>query len=374
MYHSISRFKHKLCVSPECFEEHCKALAGAGWRGITLAEAEEYFLKKRRQPGKTCLFTFDDGYLDNYVHAEPILRQYGHHGVVFPVAECLGEADALRPTREDAHARADAAAMLTGLDTRATVWRSGLPVQDLAFCSWGEIRHMHQAGTMTAAPHSLRHDRVVRDLAFTRLFAPGRRDGYFSGPPYKALWGLPRFTLAHALASPGYTLAPELFALVEAMVPQEWKAAQRFLGSEENRKAVIAAVQQLPRLGVRETVQQYRARIFQEFVRCREIFTQQLGTAPVSFCWPWGSYSAIAREEARRAGFRVFFTTSRGANLPGSARGVHRFSVREWTGEVLLKKVSFAANALLEAPCGWWGALHRTEAGRWLWRHMRSVS
>ena len=372
MYHSISRFKSGLCVSPECFEEHCKALAEAGWRGISLAEAEEYFLKKRRLPGKTCLFTFDDGYLDNYVYAEPILRRYGHYGAVFPVAECLEKKELLRPTQDTLAAEPGRTGELPNLDKRSPVSRSCLPVHNIDFCSWREVRHMHQSGNMAAAPHSLRHDRVVKSLVFTHLYRPGGRDGYFSGPPYKALWGLPRFTLGHSLACPGYTLAPELFDLVKGMVPQEGKAAQQFLGSEKNRKAVIAAVGKLPCLGGRETEAEYRARIFQEFVRCREVFTAQLGSAPVSFCWPWGSYNAIALEEAQKAGFRMFFTTSRGANRPGGAQHIHRIAMRGWTKDVLLQKMSLAANAVLEEPYGWWMRLHRTEISRRLRRYIRS--
>ena len=69
MYHSISRFNHRLCVSPELFDDQCRALVRAGWRGVSLAEAEDFFLGKRRLPRKTLLFSFDDGYLDNYANA-----------------------------------------------------------------------------------------------------------------------------------------------------------------------------------------------------------------------------------------------------------------------------------------------------------------
>lgn len=354
MYHSISRFQHRLCVSPELFEEHCKTLADAGWRGISLAEAEDYFFKKRRLPGRVCLFSFDDGYLDNYVYAEPILRQYGHHGVLFPVVDFIGKEEVLRPTLESLKENPERVRELPDLDRRATINRSRLPVYQITFCNWQEIRHMHHDGNLASAAHSMRHDRVVRSLEFNRLYTPGGRGGFFGVPPYASLWGLPRFDLGHGLAYRGYELAPELFELVQRMVPQEANAAKAFLAKEENRQAVHEAVGKLSCLGTLESEASYRARIFQEFTECREVFTKQLGTPPISFCWPWGDYNRIALEEARKAGFKVFFTTRRGVNLRSNALAVRRFAVRGGSGQELLKKIRFVSNPFLEAPYGLW--------------------
>ena len=347
MYHSISRFNSHLCVSPELFEDHCKSLAEAGWRGISLAEAEDYFVNKRRLPAKVCLFTFDDGYLDNYVHAEPLLRRYGHHGLMFPVAECLLHDNLLRPNSEDLGRDPERAKELPDMDKRAPIAKAGIPVHGIDFCSWREVKHMHHHGNMASAPHSLRHDRVVRSLEYNVLFRPGGRRGFFSTPPYTILWGLPRFDLGHALNDRAYTLNPEVFDVVKQMVPQAWQAAQKFLDSEENRKAIQAAVAKLPSLGVRETEAQYRERIFQELVRCRELFSEQLGSLPLSFCWPWGSNNSVAIEEGRRAGFKVFFTTRRGLNRPGT-QNVHRIPVRGGNGQELLHQVSHCSSSLRE--------------------------
>ena len=353
MYHSISRFKHRLCVSPELFEEHCKTLAAAGWRGISLAEAEDYFLKKGRLPGRVCLFTFDDGYLDNYVYAEPILRQYGHYGVLFPVVECLGKEELLRPNLEALKENPECADGLPDLDKRATISRARLPVYQITFCNWQEVRHMHHNGNLAAAAHSMRHDRVVRSLEFDRLYMPGGRGGFFGIPPYASLWGFPRFDLGHSLACRGYELAPELFELVKQMVPQEWEQAKVFLAKEENRQAIHEAIFKLPLLGTLESESSYRLRLFNEFSQCREIFAEQLGSPPISFCWPWGDYNRIALEEARKAGFKVFFTTRRGVNRRGNALAVRRMSVRGGSGQEVLNKLRFVSNALLEAPYGW---------------------
>jgi peptidoglycan/xylan/chitin deacetylase (PgdA/CDA1 family) len=348
MYHSVSRHPHRLCVAPEVFEDHCRTLAGAGWRGISLGEAEEYFLHKRRLPRKVCLFTFDDGYLDNYVYAEPLLRRYGHHGAMFPVLGLLQDGDVLRPTAEDGGADGTTPARLPNLDVRAPVRnRQGLLVSPIIFCSWKEIGAMRQKGALDSAPHSMTHGRVVTDLRFDRLYRPNDRYSFFDVPPYAVPWGFPRFSLDHGLTHRGYTPAPELFDLVRRLVPQQPKEAQAFLTQEKNRQAVVEAVKRLPRLGVQESREEYRVRLAAEFVACRELCLARLGHAPLSFCWPWGDYNTIAREEGRRAGFRVFFTTYRGANLAGRAAAVRRIAVRGHSGDTLL--TCLAAH---RRPCG----------------------
>lgn len=348
MYHSISRFNHRLCVSPELFEDQCRSLAKAGWRGVSLPEAENYFLRKRRLPRGTLLFTFDDGYLDNYVNAEPILRAHGHSGVIFTVISLMDTRDILRPAMDNGAGFTDP---LPDLDGRAPVHRdTGYRVTPIIFCSWRELAAMRERGVMDVAPHSMRHHRVITSLDFKRLYAPNDRYSFFDVSPHQAVWGMPRFPLNHGLAHRGYDLTPELYALVREMVPQKPNEAQAFLSEEKNRKAVMGAIRKLPCIGVQETEKQYRERLAEEFAACREVYETRLGFSPVSFCWPWGSATPVAQEEAQKAGFRVFFTTLRGVNTYGNADAVRRIAVRGGNGEELLRKIRTASSVLLELP------------------------
>lgn len=348
MYHSISRFKNYLCLPPEQFEDHCRTLSEAGWRGICLAEAEDYFLKKKRLPNKVCLFTFDDGYLDNFVHAEPILRHYGHHGIVFPVLGYIEPKNGIRPNRELSPPSKEAVNLLSALDKRRTTVRSGRRVAGIQFCSWDELKHMHFHGNMASAPHSMYHSRVVRSLKFKGLYAPQGRGSFFSVPPYAICYGFPRFDLGHALACQGYQIVPEVYEISQSMVPQEINEAKQFLSSPENRQSVLNAFLKLPCLGVLESEEQYRQRVTEELCQCREVFIQKFGDAPLSFCWPWGDYSKTCLEIAREVGFRIFFSTGRRANRFGKANAVHRITIRQETGQQVLQKVQFASNAALE--------------------------
>ena len=54
---------------------------------IDLDALHAYVVDGKPLPPKPLLITFDDGYLDNYIHAFPVLRQHGFPAVVFLVTD-----------------------------------------------------------------------------------------------------------------------------------------------------------------------------------------------------------------------------------------------------------------------------------------------
>ncbi len=101
MYHYIStapsagdRIRYGLSVPPEMFEAQLKLLKDHGYTTITLRELYEYLAVGTPLPQKSIILTFDDGYLDNYTNAFPILQKYGMHGTFFVLT---GKADAGDP-------------------------------------------------------------------------------------------------------------------------------------------------------------------------------------------------------------------------------------------------------------------------------------
>jgi peptidoglycan/xylan/chitin deacetylase (PgdA/CDA1 family) len=331
MYHSVSRQPGRLYLSPELLEEQCRFLAAKGWRGISLAEAEGYFLRGRKLPSKACLFTFDDAYLDAYVYAEPILRAHGHCGAIFPVLDLLEEREALRPNRDDLARNPERQAELGDLHTPKNVFRAGFRVRDIRFCSWNEIRRMHESGVMSAAPHSLNHGRAIAGLNFKALYKKQGQWGFFAVYPYTPPWGMPLFPTDYGLAVRGYTVNPALFELVREKVPQQEPEAKAFLADKRRCQALLKSIGKLPWLGRQETEAEFRARVFAEFTACRERFAACLGFEPLSFCWPWGAFCQESIEEAERAGFRLLFCTSQTQGRYREAKPVRRVGVRFYT-------------------------------------------
>ena len=156
MYHYVSRFPGAIAVSPEHFEDQCRGMAEYGWRGIGLDEAEGFLLKGAPLPPRSLLITFDDGYLDNYVYAWPILRKYGHKGVVFAVTERMEAEKKCRPTLADVWEGLPPSS-LPPVDAPMHDTPFGYQVRRDMFFSWEEARHMESSGFMSVAAHSARH-------------------------------------------------------------------------------------------------------------------------------------------------------------------------------------------------------------------------
>ena len=88
MYHSIIYEKNNSArVAKETFEQQMKWLYDNGYKTITLEELYEHLQAKTDFPDKCVVITFDDGYVDNYTNAFPILKQYGFKATIFMIAE-----------------------------------------------------------------------------------------------------------------------------------------------------------------------------------------------------------------------------------------------------------------------------------------------
>ncbi len=80
-YHRVCDFRHDpqlLCVTPERFEQQLRHLV-AHYEPVTLAEISGG--RRGRRP--LVAVTFDDGYVDNYSFARPLLKKYSVPAIVF---------------------------------------------------------------------------------------------------------------------------------------------------------------------------------------------------------------------------------------------------------------------------------------------------
>ena len=77
-----------LYVSPKAFARQMALLAGLGYRGLSMAALLPYL--KGEKTGKVVGITFDDGYLNNLVHAAPVLQRHGFGATCYFVSQRLG--------------------------------------------------------------------------------------------------------------------------------------------------------------------------------------------------------------------------------------------------------------------------------------------
>jgi peptidoglycan/xylan/chitin deacetylase (PgdA/CDA1 family) len=144
MYHHIDNappganaIRQDLSVSPKNFEEQLHYLQREGYQTISLNDLALHLAVGAPLPAKPIILTFDDGYVDAYTHAFPILRRAGYTGTFFVISEPI----------DRGHAE---------------------------FLSWDQVKEMHAAG-MRFEPHSYNHPDMRNrgfDFVVFQILAP----------------------------------------------------------------------------------------------------------------------------------------------------------------------------------------------------------
>lgn len=90
MYHSIDFEKgNELRVPKEKFREQMKFLKDNGYTTLSLDELYEFFQNNKPIPSKSVVITFDDGYVDNYLNAYPVLKEFGFKATIFVITSTI---------------------------------------------------------------------------------------------------------------------------------------------------------------------------------------------------------------------------------------------------------------------------------------------
>ncbi|OGO41495.1 MAG: hypothetical protein A2Z04_08090 [Chloroflexi bacterium RBG_16_57_9] len=146
MYHYLGdlppnpdAIRRDLTVSPVRFEAQLASLRNQGYHTLSLRQLYDHLTTGSPLPPKPIILTFDDGYLDNYENAYPLLLRYGFTATFFIISDF---ADASQP----------------------------------GYMTWDQLREMHARG-MEIEAHSRSHpDLRNRKLAFLKAQIGGSRD------------------------------------------------------------------------------------------------------------------------------------------------------------------------------------------------------
>jgi len=92
LYHHIAASSHnsRYYVSPEKFDAELKLLHDWEYTTITTEMLVNAVMEGADLPPRPLLITFDDGNLDNYFNAFPIMQKYGFTGVVYIIGNYMG--------------------------------------------------------------------------------------------------------------------------------------------------------------------------------------------------------------------------------------------------------------------------------------------
>jgi peptidoglycan/xylan/chitin deacetylase (PgdA/CDA1 family) len=95
MYHRIAAHgaheSKRWRTSPDDFRDQLQLLKQYGFKSVTLEEWYCYRTVRKPMPFRPVLITFDDGYLDFYDNAWPLLKEYGFNATMYLVSERIGQ-------------------------------------------------------------------------------------------------------------------------------------------------------------------------------------------------------------------------------------------------------------------------------------------
>lgn len=110
-------------TTKETFENQIKGLQSFGYHFISYEDLKEYSEGKKEIYKKSCIITFDDGYLGVYENAYPIAKKYNIPMTMFIITDNIG---------------------------------------DDGIINWDEAREMQDSGLITIASHSTNHPEFTK--------------------------------------------------------------------------------------------------------------------------------------------------------------------------------------------------------------------
>ena len=294
-------------ITPEEFRAHLEWLAAHGWHGISLDQAIDYVKGGAEPPKLSYALTFDDCYLDNWVHAAPILRDYGVKASFGCVTAYLHDG----PRRPDA---ATPGADLRELPIARDAWDRAIERNDpTAFMNRTELRALVEEQGHGLFGHTHTHQACFRSARPLRAEANDLR---VHGIYLEVRDGLPMYPSGSAYAHNGF-----------------WPASNDLL---ENK------------LVARSTSERIEF-CLNEYSLCRERLEAVAGRPTRAMSWPWGEYDGVAVEAALLAGYEAALSMDCGANKPGTSPfALRRVKMQGGVGcRELNRRLCIARNPLL---------------------------
>jgi peptidoglycan/xylan/chitin deacetylase (PgdA/CDA1 family) len=152
MYHHVSPSPGLVTVSPATFDAHMALLARHGWTAVGCDDLAAH-LQGRPLRSRSVLITFDDGYLDNWVYAHPILARHRMRAVLFLVTGWIGEG------ASRGHAGVQASVLPATPSHKECMAAVRGSRADAVMLRWDEVRAMRAAGTFELHSHTHTHTR-----------------------------------------------------------------------------------------------------------------------------------------------------------------------------------------------------------------------
>jgi hypothetical protein len=317
-FHSVAPKKNPtwvrnfLTLDLRYFEDFLKNIRKNGWETIFLNEY--YLIKKsgKKPKGKICCITFDDGFIDNYIYAYPLLKKYGLRGTIFVNPEFIDLRREVAMTLED-------------------VWANRADLSDIekwGYLVWDELRLMQQSNVMDIQSHTMTHTKLFISDEIVSFHRPGadclypignifpeRKPYCINDKEFERLipYGTPFFKSTSAVIARQVIICKEFDHLISEMLSDiQWeqsdsneKAFNVIRSEYMNWKSKNKIIESI------ETTQEYEKRLYSEIVQSKTTIEKELKKKVEFLCWPHGENNEFVHQFAINNGYLATTTGSK---------------------------------------------------------------
>lgn len=256
-YHSVAEdprwlpWAYEIAVTPRVLARHMDVLRRMN---CTMLATRDYVARRAAgspMPPRAVILHFDDGYLDNWLFAVPILRSRRMPATFFPSLDFIEPGETIRP----------------------------VTAEPCGYMNWAELRALEGFDGFEVEPHGIDHGRVP---------VSPRGVGVLTEQNWRS----------HAWMQWAATQGPKhdwYRANSPAAVP---------LGSAVPESGLALATRGWIG-GARESETAFEARVTAHLVKCRDVFRTELGRSPEIFCWPENKTAPESRAIAAALGYKA---------------------------------------------------------------------
>jgi len=306
MYHSIGIRNEKwqwnyLTLHHKLFETYLKWMKATGFHSISLEELYAFLTKGKKLAKNPVVLTFDDGYVDNWVFAYPLLKKYGFKGTIFVSPEFV---DSRNVTRKNLEHVCSGEVGVNDLETTG-------------YLSWKEMREMEEEEIIDVQSHTMTHTWYPSNNIIIDFRHPG--DSYIwmtwndnpEKKPYLQFdneelvgYGEPVYQHGRAIGIrrffPDENLKMHLTDYVKEkntifFISMHWK--EKLLEIAQKYKVQNQLDEKF------ETQEEYEKRVYYELRQSKKIIEDSLNKEVKFLAWPGGAMTDRALEIASGLGY-----------------------------------------------------------------------
>ncbi len=234
-YHHVNKDGHFINVKPQIFENHIRYLNEHGFTALQTGDLLKIFNGHHMPPKRPVMITFDDGWLDNWVYAFPILKKYGFKAVVFVITSLIAEKGRRQRTDESIPS------FLPSHKECQKMIEAGLASE--VMLSWEELREMENSGLIDVQSHTHAHirwdklyndhkmklDALNQDLKLSKETIEKRLDKKCNALCWP--WGMYNKDYIDSASSSGYELLFTTEKGTNVPVTEQWRVRRLAIGN-----------------------------------------------------------------------------------------------------------------------------------------------